>query len=95
LIGSFSVAADHPALSGHFPGDPLAPGVVLLDGVWDVIARVVGREPDMLVQAKFLAPVRGGEEIVVALDHRRGRGIGFVARRGEEVVLRGVAGWQV
>ena len=27
----FSINADHPALPGHFPGNPIVPGVVILD----------------------------------------------------------------
>src|SRR5665213_2673147 len=31
------IAADHPALAGHFPGQPIVPGVVLLDEVVQAI----------------------------------------------------------
>jgi len=30
---SFTIPETHPALSGHFPGNPLVPGVVILDRV--------------------------------------------------------------
>ena len=29
----FSINADHPVLPGHFPGNPIVPGVVMLDHI--------------------------------------------------------------
>lgn len=29
----FSINADHPVLPGHFPGNPIVPGVVILDHI--------------------------------------------------------------
>ena len=30
---AFTIAYDHPSLAGHFPGNPIVPGVVILDQV--------------------------------------------------------------
>ena len=33
----FVIAADHPSLPGHFPGQPVVPGVVVLERVLEAI----------------------------------------------------------
>jgi 3-hydroxyacyl-[acyl-carrier-protein] dehydratase len=55
-------APDHPTVAGHFPGNPIIPGAVLLD---EVVAAVVGDRPgEVMIRAvKFLAPVRPGDGI--------------------------------
>ena len=52
----------HPALPGHFPGNPVAPSVVLLQMVIDALAA---GQPSRIVtgvrQIMFLLPVRPDE----------------------------------
>jgi 3-hydroxyacyl-[acyl-carrier-protein] dehydratase len=59
------VAADHPAYAGHFPGQPILPGVVLLDAALHAIAAKLGLTPGsaQIRAAKFLSPVRPGETL--------------------------------
>jgi 3-hydroxyacyl-[acyl-carrier-protein] dehydratase len=87
------VAHDHPAFAGHFPGQPLLPGVVLLSEVLEAalaepaLAALVGTSP-RVGAAKFLAPVRPGAELVLQLTTAE-RTVRFEARGGEQLVASG------
>lgn len=88
------VAPDHPAFAGHFPGQPLWPGVLLLAEVMEALqaapalAARLGERPT-LAQAKFLAPVGPGDTLVVLL-YDEPRGLRFELRRGEVLAASGL-----
>jgi acyl-coenzyme A synthetase/AMP-(fatty) acid ligase len=59
-------AVGHPACAGHFPGDPIIPGAVLLDEL--VAALFPAGWSGVIESAKFHHPVRPGD--AVAIDYR-------------------------
>jgi 3-hydroxymyristoyl/3-hydroxydecanoyl-(acyl carrier protein) dehydratase len=61
-----TLAADHPTRAGHFPGNPIIPGAVLLREIADlIVAGHPGRACREVISAKFLHPVRPGDTITV------------------------------
>lgn len=73
-----AIAADHPAFAGHFPDQPLLPGVSLLAEVVEAalgepaLAAALGAAP-RLSAVKFLSPVRPGAQLALKLqDSARG-----------------------
>jgi acyl-coenzyme A synthetase/AMP-(fatty) acid ligase/acyl dehydratase len=82
-------AQDHPAGPGHFPGNPVVPGAVLLDEL--VAALFPGPWSGSVESVKFHHPVRPGD--TVALTHRTdGETTRFEGRlaQNETRVLSGV-----
>lgn len=65
----FVIGHDHPSLPGHFPGQPVVPGVVVLDRVVAALERAHGPLPPLrLPQAKFLQPLLPGEAARIEFD---------------------------
>ncbi|WP_295582687.1 hypothetical protein [uncultured Lamprocystis sp.] len=60
-----SIAADHPAYAGHFPGRPILPGAVLLDEALHALAAQQGCEAAVgqIKSAKFPSPVQPGQPL--------------------------------
>lgn len=91
-----TVPADHPSLAGHFPGQPLLPGALVLAEVMEAIQRVpalvarLGATPT-LAAAKFLAPVRPGSTLSIELlpEAGAGRGVRFDVRCDGVVAVTG------
>lgn len=61
------LAADHPTADGHFPGNPIIPGALLLAEVLRCIEQAEGvRYTSCNVKtAKFLHPARPGDTVTI------------------------------
>jgi 3-hydroxyacyl-[acyl-carrier-protein] dehydratase len=65
----FHIAADHPALPGHFPGNPVVPGVILLDRVCAAIQNTWAVRVGGFPQVKFLQPLRPQQAAELFVEH--------------------------
>jgi 3-hydroxyacyl-[acyl-carrier-protein] dehydratase len=91
---AMQIADDHPAFAGHFPGQPLLPGVLLLAQVLEAALAepaLAGRLGDAprLSSAKFLSPVRPGDRIEMSFDAISSARLGFEVRCGERLAASG------
>ena len=85
------VPADHPAFAGHFPGNPIVPGVVLLDRAILFAEEMLG-QPGLNWQvgnAKFFSPVRPEEALTFVLEAKASGSISFTVRAAERDVASG------
>ncbi|MBK1838576.1 hypothetical protein JHL17_14240 [Azospirillum sp. YIM B02556] len=83
--------ADHPTAAGHFPGNPVIPGAVLLDTALTAIAAAEGLilGSCRLRAAKFLHPVRPGERMRVEWQAAPAGGIAFTGSVAGKPVMTG------
>ena len=94
MHNAMHIALDHPAFAGHFPGQPLLPGVLLLAHVLEAaladpaLAGRIGTAP-RLSNAKFLSPVRPGDRIEMSFDATSNLRLGFEVRCGERLAASG------
>jgi 3-hydroxymyristoyl/3-hydroxydecanoyl-(acyl carrier protein) dehydratase len=85
------VSADHPAYAGHFPGNPVLPGVVLLAEALAAIESSSGRPAARwsVSSAKFLAPVSPGTALTLAHERLDSGAVRFEIRSPAGVVAHG------
>ena len=64
--GALWFALEHPTAAGHFPGNPIIPGALLLE---HTLRAIDGEAPSALPReirhAKFHRPVRPGERVTL------------------------------
>lgn len=83
------IPADHPCLPGHFPGNPIVPGTLLLERVIDSLSQ---HHPDQrvceVVSTKFLTPLKPEQAFSIHFQDR-GESIDFECRLGETTLTSG------
>ena len=89
-------AINHPCGAGHFPGNPIIPGALLLDEVLACIAAdlniagVIWR----VKSAKFPQPVRPGDTVHINYTQTANGEIRFEGSVSDSKVMSGIASCQ-
>lgn len=85
--------ADHPTAAGHFPGNPIIPGALLLAEVLHCIAAREGLalHAGQIKVAKFLHPVRPGDTVIIDYARTSSGSIQLDCSVGKNKVMTGTA----
>ncbi len=83
--------AGHPAAQGHFPGNPIIPGAVLLGEALSAIEAGLGTSlaPCRIRSAKFAHPVRPGDRVTIEYAGLADTGVRFSCSVEGKAVLSG------
>lgn len=83
-----SIPDSHPSLAGHFPGNPVVPGVVILDAVRQCLQQQIDTVVKGVSHTKFIDILLPGQLMTVLLEPGEGKA-GFRCQRGEQVIAQG------
>lgn len=87
---SFTIPVTHPSLEGHFPNNPIVPGVVILDEVLTIIKMI---KPQFTVHAmpmvKFLQPLLAEQKVFVEIKEKTQTSLSFICSHNETKLVTG------
>lgn len=86
-----TIAADHPAFAGHFPGAPIVPGVVLLDEAIHAIMADsrLAVTAWQISSVKFLSPLKPCEAVIIEHEQLANGSIKFEVLEGSRQIVTG------
>jgi 3-hydroxymyristoyl/3-hydroxydecanoyl-(acyl carrier protein) dehydratase len=87
----YTIPLDHPAFAGHFPGNPILPGVVLLDLALQAIAdgNHIVLNQCTLNSVKFIHPALPGDVLTITHKHTDSGAIHFAINTASHQIASG------
>jgi len=84
------VPENHPSLAGHFPGNPVVPGVVILNEVFLAMEKHwPGKCATNINFVKFIKPLLAEQKVIVSFDKKDSNNINFVCKYNDAVLVSG------
>lgn len=69
----FVVPSDYAYLEGHFPGNPLVPGVTQVGWMMHAIRQLEEAWNVAITRFRFVQPIRPGQSVQVVVERRNGK----------------------
>ncbi len=108
VVGLKNVTINEPFFMGHFPGEPVMPGVLIVEAMGQAGAVVLLSRPEFrnkviyltsVEKARFRRPVRPGDQMITTAELVKLRGVvgrvKTVARVGDDVAAEAELGFVV
>jgi 3-hydroxymyristoyl/3-hydroxydecanoyl-(acyl carrier protein) dehydratase len=94
---TLTIANDHPALAGHFPGHPVVPGVLVLDEVIETLRHHYGQGLVVteLPAVKLSSPLKPEEPLMITIEAEDSETAAFTCRVGGRVIASGSVRFQM
>lgn len=89
ICETISIPADHPSLPGHFPGEPIVPGAVLLDEIVSLAERRGGWIVENVITMKFHKLLLPEARFTVQISTPRNGVVDFICMAGDELLAKG------
>ncbi|MFN4005237.1 MAG: 3-hydroxyacyl-ACP dehydratase [Hylemonella sp.] len=93
---SLQLPAQHPSYAGHFPGQPIVPGVLLLEAIVQAAEQlgIAGGAALEIPVCKFSASLLPGATVELTLTPGPGGSVAFAVTQGDRPVASGSLRWQ-
>lgn len=87
---SFTIKSSHASLKGHFPNNPVVPGVVILDEIINIVKTLKPNSTvDTISMVKFIHPLLAEQQVFVEIKEKSDTAISFNCSHNETKLVIG------